>query len=200
MNKLQVIDAVIHRMAGGNVTPDIMGKYHPEMVAKYITEAMNSVLYDIYRNDEASLDLYSKEYSVSVSNDVTLDLYYSTLPAKIVELPMNAGIRLVTNKQDQTSSIDLVPANQQPVLGNLDVAIMDNKPWCHLAQNKLFYHNWDPDIENVLMKLVIPFEEYGDTDNIYLPSGKGVDIFNLVQTLFLQMPPEDFRNDNNSTQ
>ena len=198
MTKRNLVDLIIHRLAGGSVSSDLIGKYHVEVVAKFASTAMNSVFFDLFRSNESLLDMYTKDYTVSIVEDTALDAYYSTLPAQIVQLPGNAGIRMITPKQDPSTIIPVVPSLSVSSLSNLEVCNICDTMYGFLVNDKVYYRNKFDDFTVVLMKLVVPLEEYAWTDEIYLPSGKGMEIVNMVSELMLNMPPEDMKNDNNS--
>lgn len=198
MTKRQLVDMIIHRLAGGNVSSDLIGKYHHEMVAKYASVAMNSMFFDLFRSNESLLDLYAKNYVVSISEDTTLDAYYSVLPHPIVQLPGNAGIRLITPKQDPGTVIPLVPSMAVSSLSHLEVVNLFDIMYGFLVNDRVYYRNKFADFSQVLMKLLIPLDEYEWTDEVYLPSGKGYEIAAMVGQMMLQMPEEDMKNDNNT--
>jgi hypothetical protein len=54
--------------------------------------------------------------------------------------------------------------------------------------------------ENVLMKLAIKFEEFEDDDDIDIPDGKDLEIFQTVVQLMNAKRPLDNVNDNNPQQ
>jgi len=198
MTKEKFIDLIIHRLSGGNTSADLLGKYDKRVVEKHATVAMNSVMFDLFRSNESALDLYAKDHVVQVQNNTTYDRYYADFPAQIIQLPGQAGIRLITAKQDPTFVIPVVPSSAMSSLANLDVGNLDDRMYGYVTQERVYFVNKRDDIDYVLMKLVIPLDEYDWDDNIYLPSGKGVEIEQLIGDLMLRMPKEDMINDNNS--
>ena len=198
MTKKQFIDLIIHRLAGGNVSSDQIGRFDRRIVAKNASIAMDSMFMELFRNNESLLDLYAKDYDVTLTDDAILNLSYAQLPKKIVQLPGNAAIRLISARQDQTFFIPLVDSRAQGVFACLDVSRLDDTMYGFMTGERIYFKNKRVDIDDVIIKLIRPLDDYAWTDNVYLPSGKGFEIANLVDQLMERMPKEDMRNDNNT--
>ncbi len=201
MTAIELIEIIQHRLAGGDMTPDLKSKYHPEIIRKEIAIIANSVLFDIFRNNDRgqeALDLYAKQYSVTLQYSSAYDLRYFELPETVVQLPQNGFIRSITAKKDQSYFIPMVDSRAHGTWGNLEVNDIDSKPYAFLTDENVYFYNISDDLTSLLVKLIIPFDKFADTDNVYLPSGKADQIADLVYNKLIGLPPEDLRNDNNS--
>lgn len=194
-----IIDAVIHRMAGGDMTPEQIGKYHPGVVKRFLSVVFNDVMYTLYRQNDPSIDLYAREYERVVDYSSTRDLKYITLPVKIIELPLNKGIRMVSYTQDQTTEIPIISQQAQSSMANMDVGLMDNDVYGFMVGDTIYLRNLDPFVSRLLVNVIPAIDEYDDDDDLYLPSGQGTKIVDMVCQLMVGLQEEDVKNDNNTT-
>ena len=164
MTKEKLISLVRRRLAGGNITPDLLGKYPNPVIEAYISTVMNSIFFDLFKNNSSLLDMFAKNYEASIDEYSSMNTHYSTLPASIVQLPNNAGIRLITAKQDNSFVIPLVDSRAKASFTHLDVGRLCLDMYAYLTGSEVFYENKRKDINSVLFKLIIPFTGYADTD------------------------------------
>ena len=87
MTKEKLISLVRRRLAGGNITPDLLGKYPNPVIEAYISTVMNSIFFDLFKNNSSLLDMFAKNYEASIDEYSSMNTHYSTLPASIVQLP-----------------------------------------------------------------------------------------------------------------
>lgn len=201
MTKEQLIELVTTKLSGGNKTPDQMGKYHPLVIEKYIEMAFNQIYYDTFRKNLSDLDIYAIAYdNVDVLFDSIRSVYYSNFPAQLVQLPNNAMIRKVSYQQDQSNEIVPVHDNSRDVFAGLEVGDVDMTSSYSVTGERIEFIDYIEDFDKVLIKAIPTFSELDDTTNIYIPSGKDLDFFNIVAQMTEVVKPEDVINDNNSKQ
>jgi len=198
MTKQNLIDLIIHRLAGGDLVPEQIGKFHPGVVEKFVDTIYSAILYSIYRSNDSSLDLYTKQYSVAVSTDTVVNRNYITLPAPVVELPDNKGIRMITAKQDHSFSIPVVSQQFLAAFNGMDIRFMHEDPFAWSVGNRIYFHNLDADMTSLYLTIVVPFSTYADSDVINIPSSKGMDLVDMVFQAMIKVPEEDVANDNNT--
>lgn len=205
MTKGEYIELNQRRLAGGNVTPDVMGKYHPEEIARWISSAFNQIIFQLFKKNIRDLDLYTKTYkNVAVLYDTTIQVYYSLLPAPIIQLPNGKAIRKisymsVTNNMPEYT-IKIVGDNEKSTLSRLEVGNIDTNTWASYNNERIEYKKLPPDITEVIVKQVTPFYAYGLEDEFFMPAGTDIEIFRMVREFMLGSPPEDIVNDNNAKQ
>jgi len=210
MTKKNFIDLVIHRLNGGNSTPDTKSKYHPEVVSKYIELAFSSIINTIqnqsvkYR-DFGQLDSYTVTYSpITVTYDSTRKEYYSELPANIMSLYKNRGIRFITPVYDQSYHFIYRENNTSNIYNELEVSMMEDKPRWYLEGNTVYYDKGNMKQEiidsGVLMKLIVPLSEIDEDTNMPIPAGQEKFVLDFVFSYIQEMMPEDVNNDSNSKQ
>ena len=87
IKKKALIELVRHRVVGEYQAKQ-MGKVGDQMIAAYIGRAFNSLLLDVFRANLANFDPYTKEYTdVDIDQDSNTEVYYSELPAPVIQLP-----------------------------------------------------------------------------------------------------------------
>ena len=208
MTKKNLIDLIIHKLSGGNTSPDIKSKYHPEIITKYIELAFNSLINTVQNQsirykDLGQLDSYVKTYSsVTVSYDDTRKEYYSDLPVNIIGLYMNRGIRYICPIYDQSYHFIYRKNNSTDIYSELEVSKIDSRPRYYLEGTKVFYDKMTTEIvdNGVLMKLIVPISVLDEDDEIPIPAGQEQYVIDFIMKYLQQMFPEDVNNDTNSKQ
>lgn len=202
MTKEQAVELTIDYLAGGACPSDLRGKYHPEIVSKYWEMCYGEILYQINANaidyrDFGQLDSYVKAYKdVPVLYDSSRDEHYSLLPASVVQFPKNRGIRSISPSQDQRAKFWYSDNNTDDVYSELEVGKIINRVRYYVENNKVYYRNYDPNFTKLLFKLVVPFSEFSDTENIAIPAQQNAQVFNMIVNLLRQKPAEKNTNDN----
>lgn len=138
----------------------------------------------------SDLDFFAKNYnSISILKDSAAKQYYSTLPISVIQLPNNAGIRLI---RGQNSNHKFIPADNEKIDIYEDMDF--NKYYDHTfflmeGMTKVRYINFDYanlNIRYVNMKVIPTFLSYAWTDDIPLPSGKLTEFTNIVAKSLFQ--------------
>ena len=206
MTKRNWIDLIIDWLAGGDAPTDVKGRYHPEIIGKHVAIAYNTIIHDAYNealsaNDMSQLDNFTKAYSsVPVVLDSARDRYYSNFPAGVAKLPKNSSIRHISPMKDEANAFAYIENTSISVFSELEVSQVDDIPAYFVEGDKVFYHWRNEMVETVLMKLVVPFDEFSDTDEVSIPAGKDQMVFGMIAELLRGKPPEDVINDNNAKQ
>ena len=206
MKKIEIIDVLKHRLAGGDCPQELKGKYHPEIISKHITMVLNYLIKDVlYKeilrdNNWGLLDSYVKSFeNISILENENRNEKYSILPASVVSLPANRGVRLVCYMQTQSSPFFYRNNNTSNIYGGLDVEEVSQQVRYYVEGNKVYYSNHiTATASKVLMKLIVTFDNLEDDDDIEIPSGYGKLLFELVMQSMLGMPLEKISNDNNA--
>lgn len=206
MKKIEIIDLLKHRLANGDCPQELKGKYHPEIIGKHCVLALNYLIKEIaYKeaqrdNNFSMLDVYAKTFkNVEILKDTDRDEYYSLLPANVIPLPKNRGVRLISPMKNQKYSFVYRDNNTANIHGNLDVEDVLTRPRYYVEGDKIFYSkHLISDINKVLIKLIVDFDGLDDEDDVPIPSGYGKLIFDLVFQSMQGMGMEKVSNDNNA--
>lgn len=202
MTKEQFIELVKGKLTSADPNPDIEEKYHSKRIELFISLAFNDVIYQVFARNLDEKDLYARSYTVDVLYDETYDQYYSTLPALVIQLPMNTGVHKISPLQESWS---FLPINQlqEDVFSELEVNTICKDPSYYFNTNRVFYQYYDwknQHIRQVKMDLIISFESYANTDIVVIPAGKESTIVDLVTQMMSQQLTADHTKNLNDTQ
>jgi len=198
------VELIVDYLAGGSCPADLRGKYHPLIVREYASLVYGEILYQINANaidyrDFGQLDSYVKAYkNVAVQYDAERDEHYSLLPASVVQLPKNRGIRSISPSQDQRQKFWYSDNNTDDVYSELEVGKIINRVRYYVENNKVYYRNYDHNFTGLLFKLIVPFSEFADTENIPIPAQQNSQVFNMIVNLLRQKVSEKNTNDNHT--
>lgn len=210
MRKIELIEMVLDNLSGGDAVADVRGRYHPQMISKFIEAAYNDLIYQVATSalnpkekqvDFFQLDAFAKIHrDIVVSDDADRSLKYSVLPFAPVKLPEELGIRMICPEDDPTNPFAHVDNNSQAVFAALDVGAVDDVPtWSleKMAGNEYrVYYPDDVVTTEVTMLLILPFSQYDDYDEVPMPAGKDLSIVDTVVERLREKPQEDIISDN----
>lgn len=188
---------------------DKTAKYHDGIIDAFIEQSMNQFLYDLYNKSPMDLDIYIREYGTEVAlpiaENVSTEEYYTQLPAAYVALPeKNSGIRYVIgHDRDHTmlypmSLRERILATTSYVGANTSE---DGDPFTRsfftVSGSRIIYFQTNSSLRSagVRIGILIPFSEYGDTDEVHVPFGQEDKVFISVLQKF-QQPQVDLRDNN----
>jgi hypothetical protein len=202
MTKEQFIELIKGKLTGGNSNPDLSEKYHEGRIELFIGLAFNDVIYQVFARNLDDKDLYVRAFTADVILDEQFDQYYAVLPAKVIQLPNNSGIHKVSPVKENWS---FVPINQlsEEIFSELEVHNACKEPSYYFSAEKIFfqYYDWkNKHLKKVRLDIIIPFEEYADTDTVVVPAGKESAIIDNVFKMMSEQLPVDHTNNLNDTQ
>ena len=206
MQKQQLIELVKRSLTGGDAPPELRSRYHEKEIELALNFAFDSLLNknatqkqqlaDELQLDGWKYDALTKPYVLDILKDEARNRYYSVLPISVLSITNNAGIRMITPTQEESTVF--FPRRQVDtfLMNNLDVGQLTGMIYFSLEGNKIWYSG---DIDNcwktVLAKLVLEFSEFEDDDDINIPDGKDYELMALVIQWFKQKNPADIIND-----
>ena len=189
--KQNLIDLVYQDLL--RVKPDV--RYPRPLIEHNIAKAWNQILFDAFNKDLSSLSFYAKEYTgVVVALDATTGVRYSTLPVAISQLPDKAaGVRRISTTTSRV--LQFIPMSEEiaELKASSEVGTVDTHKIGYVVRyNKVEYDsNMPGTISTVKMSLVVPFDVYGLTETVPIPSGKDEDLIRLaLQFMLLQTQGE----------
>lgn len=201
IKKKALIELVRHRISGEYEAKQ-QGKVGDQMLAYYIGRAFNSLLLEVFRRNLSNFDPYIKEYqSVAISQDSNTNVYYSALPAPVVQLP-RIGDGIIRISGMTSNSVEYVPMTNGMLqnIEGLEVDIIDDVVGYVFKNGRIEYQGMTATLAagTVKMELIIPFEEYDNDDYVQIPTGSDELLIQRVISLLTGMPDADKVNDNNS--
>lgn len=208
MKKEQLVELTISYVCGGAIPSDLDSRYHPLTIEKFMDIVYAGIMYQVSANaikyrDWGQLDQYSKPFpNVPCVHDNARDEWYSTLPASIIELPMNRGIRMISPMQDQPNKFKNSDDTNADTFNELEVQNVMGYTSFYREGPKVFYRNFREDyaIPGLLYKLLIPLSEFEDEDEVGIPGQMSINFMMMVKEALDRRAPEDQDQDNNSKQ
>lgn len=197
--KQQLIDTYYQQLR--RTHPD--REFHRELVEQNMARAWNQILHDAFSKDLSFLDFYAKDYqSETVNLDAVTKQYYVTLPVAIVQLPdKSEGVRSV---KDATQSfltpsgtgVKFIPISEEGMRYkvNLDVGLSESSTISYTVKYDSIYFDQNMDAvqaaKKVHLELVVPFDVYGGTESVPVPSGKDEQLYLLTTQFMLGTVPQ----------
>jgi hypothetical protein len=180
---------------------DKTNRYHPaqiEAVCDIVYAELMAAADDDILGD---LDAYSKEYtSVTVSEDATRGLKYSTLPAAICPIPgVTSGVRKIN--VNSGLDLDVVPTTELEMYyaDGSAARMTDTTIGYWLQGTKVWYdESMTDDIisEGVRMILLPRFSAYADTDTVLIPGCTDTQFCQKVLQFLAPTVPVDLKANN----
>ena len=192
MKKIEFIEA-IRKTLRTNADPYLIGFY--------IGRAMNQIIYDTFRRDISNLDIYAHTYTdVPVLHDEDQDVYYSKFPVPIIQLPISGdGVISIHSMKGYGVEFAGKRAELNHIHKNLEVSVINGPIPYWIASNRVEYGRGGMigEMEKVKMRVIPDFGKLDMLDDVYIPTGKDVDIINIVRQFLGDIPFDDTINDNN---
>lgn len=188
MTREQLIEQVSEYIVKLDKNADL----HPEIVAKHITAAIRQILYSTFRKVPTELDLMSKKFTLTISNNE------STLPCSIYQLPDMAAIRRISLTGEDLDREQLLftprEVSMASVYGMLDVAKIDTTVKYYVSEKSIKWSNLPTGLTEVDAWLIPTFDTLEDDDEVYIPSGKDIDFFEVIRTILSGTAKENLIN------
>ena len=200
MTKLEYIDFIRNSLQ----QIDDTSRFHREQVSAALNLAVNTVFYEMYKDNPMSLERYTTVVSSTPSNAVapgsTLGRYVSTLTVDVVDLPKKAGgvIEILTGTTTTTKFVPVSTIEGEHLYGS-ESSLPGNVIGYSLSGAR-YIEFWDMSAAEaaagVVLRVIQQFKSYSNTDNVKLPYGQDERIIELVRQYLGVIPPKDLINDN----
>ena len=188
------------------LSDDQIGSFHYEIIKKWIMlgydkELQASIEEAESKNNYGILDMYTKTYTkIPVYYNDDRAEYYLDVPFRMYQFRRFNGIRLVCPMKDQSYAFIQRKNNSTFVMGNLEVDKVCTRPRFYVEGNsKMYFQNMDTDISLIMIKGVPTIDSLGDTEDIAMPAGKGLQIVMDAVQMLLNRPKADQSADNQNT-
>lgn len=204
MNKSQLIELVKEKLSGGDAPPAIRGKYHPKVISKFLEMAYDDLVSLLQKegtqtNDYSALDNFGKSYILPILKDELRNEYYVELPIKVVPIPDNQGIRLVSPKFDQSAAYDYIDNNSNHIWNKLFNGIVRPVGKYYVETPRVYLQpvNTPEPNSEMLIKAIPPFSNLLPEDDVFIPGGKNTVLFEMVYGVMRknQTPKQDYNNE-----
>lgn len=186
---------------------DSDNRFHPRFLDSCIEKVLAEMYWEVWSGDPLALQGYCKRYGgttpITVSQDLSANIYYSAYPARYIPFPDRAsGVRRITTRQQ--GGMTFFPMDEREVeLVNSGsyVNTISDKIGYVVTPERIEYWNMSAAVSavGVRMDIVVPFSVYADSDNVVVPeiSGdNGLTFVERVLKVLATLPAPDVKDDN----
>lgn len=191
---------------------DPSATYHPRIIDAEAEAVLNQMYNEVFRMNPLSLQRFVKGYGyatpLTVSQEASSGIYYTTLPENIVPIPDKAsGVRRVAPAV-QALGIGFYPMDQREwdlVLGGSFVNNVRAKIGYIVTPTRVEFYGMTGAIltSGLRMDLLIPLSEYTDNDVVLIPEhtdDEGRGFIDRVVEKFRDRPPVELLDNNETTE
>lgn len=204
--KVKLTQLAQESLSGGQSSGASRQKYHLSVIEQYLDMAFADIMqeqFDNAGNDFTVFDNFAKGYKCILKYDATRDEKYFDLPVTLIPLrPKQAGIRGIAMYKGQQLAFAPIQNASMPMWSELEAMRIDPTVSYYLEDSKVYLPFNAPSTGAELMiKVVTPYAELEDNDNVYVPGGKNEMLFQRVwQFMSLRGNSKDDVNDNSGFQ
>ena len=172
--------------------------------ALYVEKAMDIVwqqlIVQTYDESAQDINYYSKQYTISVVEDVEDELYHSDLPVEMLRLP-RIGEGVININQINSRDADFKPLRKSDfrLMTSQEVYRTGGDIYWYTEYNKVYYgDSMTDEIANVgvEMNIVIPFSAYDFDEELPLPAGQSQVFVDMAVNYLAGTPPTNTDNKN----
>ena len=208
MTKAEYIDFIRNSLPQVDKT----SRFHHDQVAAAINVAVNTIFYDMYKQQPKSFKKSMERYTVWAINTPAINAYSgrytSTITVDVVDLPRKSsgileilqGTLLGLGPSDTTTTkfIPVSTMEGEQFYGS-ESSLPDNVIGFSFSGARAIEY-WGMKAADatlgVYIRLIKQFKAYALTDNVILPYGRDQQIIELVRQFLGAIPPKDLLNDN----
>ena len=189
---------------------DKSARYHPRFLDAVIEGVISEMYWELYALDPLALQRYTVTYGrlvgLGVSYEPSTDLYYTTLPAKIVPFPDKvSGVRRIHTVIQAGMRFYPVDFRELDLIQSSSyVSEVTDKILYAVNQDRVEYYGmtFAVAIAGVRMDIIQPFSQYADTDTVLIPEFRdreGLSFDDRVKRKLSTIPPVDLSEDTDET-
>jgi len=175
-------------------------------VYKKIEIARNTIIttdFNQHRNENSydiNGDFITPFNNVPVKEDEEREEKFSELPARIISLPDNRGIRQVSETKGQKNPFYKMPNGMVGTFGNLEAGGLGGGTGYYIERDRIYYVNIGDQVENVLIKMIASVDDLDEDDPIPVPAQFEKPLIDMVKEMMDEKKntTEDDRNDSNN--
>lgn len=152
-------------------------------------------------HDEISISSdWVKSFRVSLKYDCDRHEAYLTLPATLISLRDDAGLRQVSFIEGQETPFIIQPQGARAVFYELEASNVGDTYCCYLEGDKVFIPEYpEAELCDLLIKMICGTDGYKPDEPCRYPSALEANIIQEAYMLALSQVPEKKNNDNNSS-
>lgn len=204
--KNKLIELAIESLSGGDAPAEMRGKYHPAVIELYLDMAFSDILQEEFQNagsDFTIFDSFAKPYKCIVKKDDDREQKYFDLPVTLIPLrPKQAAIRSISLYNGERLAFAPIQNASMPMWDELEAMKIDDTCSYSIEGSRVeFFMNAPLTGAEILVKMITPFADLLDNDDVFVPGGKNAMLFQrMYQFMSLRGNSKDEINDNNPFQ
>jgi hypothetical protein len=194
LTKKQLIDLVIENKAGGT-SPDYK-KFHPSVIQKALDLALSQLIAIEVREQQKQGDFvlessWVKTFEGKEASRVKWDAYreqaYIILPARIISLTRNGGLREISWPQGADMPFQIIDAQAHSVLRNLECSELPAGVFfAQMEGNRVYFPNMNQRYKNrkLTVKMICGSDGYGNDEPLPIPDSRTAEILAMLDKMF----------------
>lgn len=209
LTKKQLVDLVIENKAGG-VSPDYK-KFHPNVVLKALDLALSQLIADEVKQQQKQGDFVIESSWVKVFEgkdastlrwDKVREKAYIVLPARIISLSRNAGLREISWSQGSEQPMQIIDAQAYSVLSNLECSqLPDGVYFAQMEGSRVYFPNLPKEKvgKKLTVKMICGSDGYSNDEALPIPDSRTAEILMMIDKIFdeQKMTKAKMTNDSN---
>lgn len=174
ITKAKFADLIIAQKSGGPT--GVQKKIDRREVYELVDVVVGSLIALEYEKARQRGDYQINGDWVSTYDEVPIykskkrNMKYAKLPAKLISLPGDRGLRMVAPQEDQSSPFIIIDGNSQHVFSTLESAYMPGKRTCFPEEDRIYFPNLPDSCCSVLVKMVAGTDHLGEDQPIPIPA------------------------------
>lgn len=182
--KIEILETAESLLVGGPMNADQRSRYPRWLVTSVLSKGYDSLLSSqfeqwrsgMFPKNQFLLDNYTKTYTpqttppVVVQYDTVRKQYYIDLPSPVIALANNDGIRLVSPTENESGYGVPVTTVQSAIRSSLTVSKINTRFTYRIERTRLWLTFPIVVMENLMLKLVVPFDSLTDLDEVDEPA------------------------------
>lgn len=189
---------IVNELLSGGDNP-VDNKIHIGIVTEVADVVRVTLIEEAYRKDsdfDINGDFVSSFSDVPVKEDTGRGEKYSDLPAPLISLRDNMGLRQVSAMKDQKTSFTLIPNGAIATRAGLEVESLNKHNRMYIEKGRIYYLGIG-NVDKVLVKMVVPIRDLGDDDIIPIPAAYEDMFLEKVLAYIGNGSPQDKTNNSN---
>lgn len=183
--KAQLVELVRRRaLQNGIGVNDDNARLTYRQVELELDQTFQDLIFLTLKASENDLNSYAKTYNnLNIKFDGEERVYYVKLPAEVIQLPNNIGIRLVQGVGENARKFYRTSHEDIDMFMDTFVPSHYDRPLYIKDKDRLLFKNFDfrsHNVRKIILKLVVPLSEYGDDEDVSLPAGRQTEFLDIV--------------------
>lgn len=201
LTKEQAAEFIIDNLEGGDRSDD--SKFDRRDLFIFIDMALAYLIeknYFISRTD-GNYDIDGSFITTyryrAIQHDEGRDEFFTDLPAVLVNVRDNRGLREVRPMKNPRTAFPILSASQQSMFGSLEAGDLAGNIGVYVEGTKIFYTKDPRPVEKVLIKMISSVEDLREDERLPVPASMEMELLQLAIQFMSgkKQTPEDNLND-----